>query len=394
MDKTAFSILARSDYRAWFFGQLAYHIGSKAQGLAISWLAYALTGSVSILGIVAALTLLPHLVLGPVGGWLADRFDERRLVLLTQSAAATLALLLAALEAEGQLTESLLLPFALLVGMVNGLDAGPRPALMQRIVGERALMPKAVALNSLAFHVSRFAGPGMAGLMLAAADAWLCFLVNGLLSLPLIFILLRMRPEREAREHQPGLLRGFRYAARHDETRTLLLGLLAIGLLASPYIQLLPWFAKEVFGGNASHYGLLFAATALGSLSASLWIALTGPAQNPARLALRSFSFGALCILVFAETQALWLAVGLLVMAGFCFTHGAVALNTRIQLTVPVEVRGRVLALVSMAALGAMPLGSLAIAFAAERFGTQASVAACALSAALLTYWLRRRMPV
>ena len=392
MQQTAFSILKNPDYRRWFFGQAAFLLGNKAQGVAVTWLAYSLTNSLAILGMVAMLTMLPYLVLGPIGGWLADRFDERKLVMLTQGLFSLLALGMAALTASGHMTITLLLPCALGIGLISALDAGPRPALVQRIVGDRALMPKAVALNAIAFHVSRFAGPALAGMVLALANEWVCFLLNGLASLPLIFILARMRPLPEVRgAHQPGLLQGFIYAWGHTETRTLLTAFFCVGLLSSPYILLLPYFAKEVFAGDAAYYGFLFAASGLGSLAASLTIALRRPVQDLPRVSLIAFGIAALLIAAFASTNKIALALPLLSAAGFGITYGAISLHTRIQLTVPLAVRGRVLALLSMVGIGTMPLGTLVIASVADTFGTQMAVAAGAVTTFLAMLWLRQR---
>ncbi len=392
MNQTAFSILQNRDYRWWFAGQTAFLLGNKAQSIAVTWLAYSLTGSVPILGVVAALTMLPYLVLGPVGGWLADHFDERRLVMLTQGSFALLALGMAAVSAFDHMTISLLLPCALGIGLISALDAGPRPALVQRIVGERALIPKAVALNAIAFHVSRFVGPAIAGLVLALANEWVCFLLNGLACLPLLVFLARMHPTREARsEHKPGFLQGFSYVAGHAETRTLLLAFFCVGLLSSPYIMLLPYFAKEVFAGDASYYGFLFAASGLGSLMASFTIALRRPVHDLPRATLIAFSGAALLIALFANTKSIAFALPLLTLAGFGFSYGAISLNTRIQLTVPLAVRGRVLSLISMTGLGAMPIGSLLAASVADTFGTQMAVATGAVSTFFFMVWLMRR---
>jgi len=392
MNQTAFSILKNREYRWWFAGQAAFLLGHKSQGIAVTWLAYSLTGSVTILGVVAALTTLPYLVLGPVGGWLADHFDERKLVMLTQGSFSLLALSMAALHASGLMTISLLLPCALGIGLISALDAGPRPALVQRIVGDRALMPKAVALNAIAFHVSRFAGPALAGMVLALANEWVCFLLNGLASLPLLFILARMRPAREAHsEHKPGLLQGFAYAAGHAETRTLLIAFFCVGLLTTPYIMLLPYFAKEVFAGDASYYGFLFAASGLGSLAASFTIALRRPVADLPRAALIAFSIAALLVAAFASTSNIALALPLLTTAGFGITYGAISLHTRIQLTVPLAVRGRVLALLSMTGIGAMPIGTMLIASVADTFSTQLAVASGAVITFLFMLWLKQR---
>lgn len=393
MDRTAFSILGNRDYRMWFAGQAAFLFSNKAQGVAITWLAYAESGSVSVLGTVAALTMLPMLALGPVGGMLADRFDERHVVMATQAAFAMTALVMGALQVSGLLSLPLILPFAFLIGVISGLDNGPRPALVQRIVADRALLPKAIALNALAFHASRFIGPAMAGILVASAGAGVCFLVNALFSLPLLFILLRLEPAEEKVRHSEGagLSGGFAYALAHTETRILLGTLCCVGLLSSPYIQMLPWFVREVFSGNAAQYGCLFAATGLGSFLASMFVAVLGPSGNPVQASLRSFAAGSALVAGFAETPFFWLAAAILLAAGFFFTHGMVSLSTRIQTTVPPHLRGRVLALISMAGIGTMPLGSLMISGADSSIGAQTALAAGSLLTAGLSLLLWRR---
>ncbi len=392
MEHTALSLLLRNPrYRGWFVGQAAYQLGHKAQGVVLAWLAYTLSDALFVLGMVAALTTLPQLLLGPLGGWLADRFDERRLVLLAQGAFCTVSTVLALLQASGLLELGALLGLSLAVGVVSGLDAGPRQALVQRIVADRADMPKAVALNALAMHVSRIAGPALAGIALAATDAAWCFLGSALACLPLLATLTRMHPPREVREwHAPGLLRGLAYAAGHTETRTLLVAMFCASLLTLPYIQLLPWFAKHVFAGGSAHYGALFASAGTGSLIATAFIIWHGPAADLTRTALTAYIASALLIAAFTAVDALPVAAALLMTAGGCFTLGAVSLNTRIHLTVPLEVRGRVLALISMAGVGTLPLGTLLMAAAAEVLGTRMALAAGALCTALIALLLRQ----
>lgn len=392
MDQTAFSILRHRDFRFWFTGQALFLFSSKAQGIVLTWLAYTASGSAMVLGVTAALTMLPLLILGPVGGFLSDRYDERRMVMLTQGAYTALSLAMAALQATGQLSLPWILCFSLLTGIVTGLDSGPRPALVQRIVADRGLLPKAITLNALAYHASRFIGPAFAGVMLAATDAEVCFLINALCGLPLLWTLWRLRPREEKPAMiAPGLLEGFAYVSRHAETRLLLWVLCCVGLLTTPYVNMLPWFVQEVFAGNATQYGYFFAATGMGSFLASVLIAFRPPENDLVRLCLRSFAAAGMLIALFAETTVFWVAAGVLLLAGFCFTHGMVLLNTQIQVTVPADVRGRVLAIISMAGLGMMPLGSLLLAAADGNLGTDTALAAgSVLTAGIsLLFWYR-----
>lgn len=398
MDQTAFSILRHRDFRLWFSGQALFLFSSKAQGIVLTWLAYTASDSAMVLGAAAALTLLPLLVLGPVGGLLSDRYDERYIVMLTQGAFTALSLMMAVMQATGHLGLPWIMVFCLLMGIVTGFDSGPRPALVQRIVDDRALLPKAITLNALAYHASRFIGPAFAGVLLASAGADVCFLVNALCGVPLLWTLARLRPAGEKPpQATPGLMEGFAYVARHAETRLLVLVLCCVGLLATPYVNMLPWFVREVFAGSSTQYGTFFAATGLGSLLASFFIALRPRDENLARACLRSFAVACALIALFAETTVFWPAAALLLGAGFSFTHGMVLLNTQIQMTVPAEVRGRVLAIISMAGLGTMPLGSLLLAAADGYIGMQAALAAGAVFTAGVSFlfWQRQaRFPL
>lgn len=387
MRDSAFSVLAHRPFALWYAGQVLFMLGNKAQWIVLSWMIYELSGSLTALGLAAALMQLPLLAVGPLGGWLGDRYDEARLVRYTQAGFMLVTLVLAGLHLAGALTLPLLLAGAAAYGLLAALDAGPRPALMQRVVGERTLVGEAVAMNSLAFNASRFVSPALAGLVLATLDAGRGLLLLGLLGLPLLLLLhLRPVPGGPAERAPTGFLDGFRYAWGHADTRRVLLVMAVTSLLASPYIQLLPAIARELFHGQAQDYAWLFTLSGIGSFAASLAMALRRPRAGLPRLCGLGMALGALAVagFILAASAQPALAKLLLVLSGSLFLAGGFLGNVYVQTTVPVEYRSRVLALMSAASLGLMPVGTLLTGWAAQRWGlAEVLVGECLLACAM-----------
>ena len=159
--------LAHRNYRLYFLGQLVSLTGTWMQSVAQSWLAYRLTGSAALLGIVAFVSQVPAFVLAPMGGVLADRADRRRVLIATQAASMLLALVLAALTLGDRIRVAHILVLAGLLGAVNGLDIPVRQSFVVDMVGREALA-NAIALNSSVFNGARVVGPAVAGLLVAA----------------------------------------------------------------------------------------------------------------------------------------------------------------------------------------------------------------------------------
>src|SRR5574343_616890 len=170
--------LESHNYRIYFAGQLVSLAGTWMQQIAMVWLAYRLTGSAFVLGMVGFASQIPILVLGAFGGVMTDRFDRRRLLLVTQALSMAQALLLALLAWQNAATPAHLITLAFGLGCINALDVPARQSIVVQLVHSRDDLPIAIALNSFMLHATRFVGPALAGWVVASAGEAVCFLFN------------------------------------------------------------------------------------------------------------------------------------------------------------------------------------------------------------------------
>jgi MFS family permease len=223
------------NFALFFSGQIVSLIGTWMQSVAESWLVYRLTKSSALLGTVAFAALVPSFVLSPFGGLVADRFDKRRVLVLTQSIAMTLALILSALTITGVVRVWHLITLATLLGIVNAFDIPTRQAFVVEMVGREDLT-NAIALNSMMFNGARVVGPAIAGIVVAAIGEGWCFFANAISYIAVIagLLLMKLRPATRKRSEESALQRiveGFRFARTTPPIRALLLLIGAVSLV-------------------------------------------------------------------------------------------------------------------------------------------------------------------
>jgi Arabinose efflux permease len=383
--------LGHRDFRLYFSGQLVSLIGTWMQQVAMGWLVYRLTGSVFLLGLLGFASQIPILLFAPFGGVISDRYDRRRLMMATQALAMVQALVLAALTLGGWVQVWHLVLMASLLGIINAVDAPARQSLVVFLVADKADMPNAIALNSLAMNATRLVGPALAGAVIGLVGEGVCFLLNGLSYLAMLLALLQMKPPAHPRRSHSllgGLKEGLAYAAGHRP----ILALLALAALVSvtvvPYIVLMPYYAREVFHGGADTLGLLMAASGLGAMAASLFLASRKSVAALARHVPAAANLGAAALMAFSFSTSLWLSLPALVLAGFGVIATAAGTNTLIQSLVEERFRGRVMALFTMAFMGMAPIGNLLAGGVAHYVGVPATL----LGGGLLTLALGRAL--
>lgn len=376
----AFRALAHRNYRLYFFGQLVSLTGTWMQSVAQSWLAYRLTGSAALLGLVGFVSQVPSLLLAPAGGVIADRANRRRILIATQVASMLLAFALAALTLADRVRVPHILVLAALLGAVNGIDIPVRQSFVVEMVG-RDMLANAIALNSSVFNGARVVGPAVAGILVAAIGEGWCFAANSVSFLAVIASLAAMRlppfrPHPATTGPWASLVAGLGYVRRTRPVRALLLLLGLVSLTGMPYTVLMPIFADRILHGGARGLGLLMGATGVGAVTGAIALAARRGTSGLGRwLAFCAAGFGATLIL-FAFSERFWLSMALLVPAGFFFVNQMAASNTLLQSLVPDEYRGRVMAAYAMMFMGMAPLGALAAGAAAERIGAPWTVAA------------------
>lgn len=391
---TALGALRHPRFRVYFFAQGISILGGFVQQVALAWLIYRLTGSSALLGITAFCTLAPQLFIGPLAGAWIDRHDKRHLLLLVESLMAAQALGLALLTWAGLITPPLIVAMALLQGVLNAVDLPTRQSLLLNLVGGRAHLASAIALNAATFNIGRLVGPPLGGLLIGvSSEAW-CFALNGVSYLVLIgsIGLMRLDAGPATRSSVGGALReGLRYMTGNFAFRSLLLHVAVLNTTAMSYVVLMPLFAKAVYGGNAVTLGLLLGAAGGGALVASLFL---GSLHSPARAAAFVSRISVLTALVMAGialTRHAGLALPLLALLGFGISIGNVGTNSVLQGIAPDAMRGRVVAVFAGIRFGFDALGGLAAGFAAARFGAPTTLLGSAVLLGIAALFLFRR---
>lgn len=392
----AWRALRHRNFQLFFSGQLISLIGTWMQSVAQSWLVYRLTGSALLLGTVGFASQIPVFLFAPIGGITADRFNRQRIVIGTQTAAMILAFILAVLTLAHRVQVWHVFVLAALLGIVNAFDIPGRQSFLVDMVGKEDLM-NAIALNSSMFNGARVIGPAIAGILVAKIGEGWCFFANGVSYIAVIIGLLLMRVHSPARatgasplEH---MMEGFRFVNRTAPIRALLLLLGIVSLVGMPYVVLMPIFADKILHGGARGLGILMGATGVGALFGALTLAFREGVKGLGRwVAWCCAGFG-VSLIVFAISHHFWLSVILLLPVGYTMMLQMACSNTLIQVMVPDELRGRVMAVYSMMFMGMAPIGALLGGAVAEHLGAPLAVGIGGLASLLGAVWFSLQLP-
>ena len=394
--RTFLSLRRHRNYRLFFFGQIVSLSGSWMQSIALAWLVIELSHSPVAIGALAFCRFVPFTILGLFAGVVVDRLDNRRLVIVTQSAAMLLSALLAALALTGAASLPLVYTLAVLLGIAQVFDGPGRQALTYQMVGSDEL-PNAIALNSSLFNMSRVVGPALAGVMIAAVGAGACFALNALSFLAVLAGLLAMRAEElypVERPELPSVLRGTReglaYVLRSQDVSLVLLIVTAMSVVGFNFNVILPLLASNTLHAGPREFGVLSACFGAGALAGALAAATTGRASWRALLTgLCGFS---LAMLALAPLHTVWACALLLFVLGGSFTLLTANANALVQVEAPGHLRGRVVSLYLFAFLGLAPVGGLVAGWLVALGGTMLAFAVAGLTgAAIAAYAVARR---
>ena len=387
--RTFTSLRLHRNYRLFFSGQIVSLVGTWMQNTALAWFVIDLTHSPVAVGFLAFCRFVPFSVFGLVSGVIADRFDNRRLMIATQAFSMVVSVALAGLAFSGHATVWAAFALAALGGTALVFDAPGRHSLTFQMVGREEL-PNAVALNASLFNASRVIGPAVAGLLIAATSVGVCFAINAVSFLAVLAVLVLMRKEElvpvERSERQSvvaGVAEGLRYAAGAPKVRAVLLMTLVVSTLGFNFHVLVPVLAADTLDAGARTFGLLSAAFGAGALLGALASAALARASFKALLAgTAGFS---LTLLALAPQQTFWACALLLFATGISFTLWTSNSQSILQLSAPDHLRGRVLSLWLLAFAGAAPLGGLLAGFLAEVGGTALAFGVAGAAGLLVT---------
>jgi MFS family permease len=388
--------LKHRDYRIFWFCQLISLTGTWMQSLAQSWLVLTMTNSPAALGLIGVCQFAPSLVLGIPAGVLIDRVPKRRLLLLTQAAFTMITGLLAVLVVTARVQLWHIYAAALALGIASAVDMPTRQAFVVDLVGRDDLM-NGIALNSALFNMTRVIGPALAGLLLGAFGAPICFVLNALSYVPVLFGLGMMRTDGEPKPGgQAGtpverLREGLGYVRR---TPAVLLPIVLAGTVAIFGMNFNVWaplLARDALDIGAGGFGLLMSSLGVGSLIGALTLAFSGRSPSPRVVLTTALVFGVfeigLAVVSGLRLPAV-LAMLLMVGTGFAMSTTMAQANTIVQTNSPDRLRGRVMSIYLTVFAGSTPIGAALAGFASDLWGAPAAVgiggAAVAATALLL----------
>ncbi len=386
-------VMLRRNFWPYFVGNLLSNCGTWFQNLAQAIFVYRLTGSTLLVGLVNFAQFIGVFVLAPWAGSAADRFDRRRLLILTQIGAVVCSGVLALLTKVGAASSAVVIVMALFLGLTTAFAIPAMQALVPLLV-DREELSAGIALNSLTFNLARVFGPVLAAVVIAQLGIAAAFGLNAISYVALIVGLLVVHPMAQQTMHvSRPRLRDSLDLVRRDARLIALLGTIgALSLAVDPLTTLTPGFAKTIFHRPDSLAGYLVGAFGIGAVLAAVTVAGRRP-DATGQLPLTCGLLGA-GMFAFALSPNLPFAYGVLAVAGFGYLMTNTIATTAIQLEVEDAQRGRLMALWSVAFLGIRPFGSLADGAVAQTAGLRAggllmSLPVLATGAAL--YRTRRR---
>ena len=367
------------------------------QSVAQAWLVLELTNSPFRLGLIGALQFTPMLLLSFVAGALADRLPKRRLIIASQAVLFLQALCLATLVEFGHVQYWHVAVLALVYGIANTMDMPTRQAFLVELVGKSDLM-NAIALNSGMFNAARIVGPALAGLLIAHWGMAPAFFFNALSFVPVLVVLTAIRTDglpraRSGRRLADEIREGIAYALRTPRIMLTLSMVLAVSVCLFNYNVIVPLLARDVLHQGARGFGLLMTMLGVGAVAGAVALTVSSrPGRPPvAALAIPALVQGVATALLASVTSVRLAAVLLLIM-GFCGILFMAGSNSTLQLTVPDELRGRVMSLHTLVFAGVTPIGSLLVGSVAETFGVRTSLvvsSSCGVASVLvlLLWW-------
>ena len=371
--RQTFASLSVRNYRVFFLGMLVSASGTWMQSVAQGWLVLDLTGSGTQVGLVTAAQFVPMLLGGVWGGVIADRFDKRRILFVSQSILAVSAGLLALVTLTGIVQVWMVFACALLTGVGTVIDNPTRQAFVSELVGPDRVA-NAVALNSAMFNAARIVGPALAGLLILVAGTGTCFAYNSLSYLAVLFSLTRMRPEELHRGaptgRKPGQVRaGLRYAWATPELRSTILLVAIVGTFALNFTVLTPLLVRTTFDAGPGTLGILTSCMGAGSLVGAL-VAAARAKPTPKVLVGAAGALGVVMLGV-AASPTLLVAGVLLALTGAATITFLSTANSTLQLRSSTEMRGRVMSLYLLVFLGSTPIGGPIVGWAGQAFGAR-----------------------
>ncbi len=395
---SAFRAFRHRNYRVLFPANVLSNIGTWAQRIAQDWLVLELTNSAQLLGIITALQFLPSLLLSLYGGVLADRFDKRTLLIITNIGAGLGSLTLGLLVITEQVEVWHVAVLAFTVGVFSALDAPVRTSFNSELVGQKDI-PSAISLNSANFNAGRLIGPAASGFLIVLFGTGLSFVINSFTYVAVVVSLILIRknelfisvkPERGAK-----LKEAVNYVLDHTEIRLVMIAVFFATTFGLNFQIFMAVMATQEFGKGPAEFGILGSILAVGSFTGVLVSARLEHMRVPKWVMRFGMAFGSL-LMITAWMPTYGTFAAILPLVGGMALMMLIGANSFVQTNCEPTLRGRVMGIYLLIFMGGTPIGSPAIGWFAENFGVRITVFICGvivLVAALVIAIIIKRSP-
>lgn len=390
--------LRHRNYRLFFVGQGVSVIGTWVTKFATVWLAFRMTGSPLVLGLVAFCNNAPTPLIAPIAGVLVDRWDRRRVILLTQVAALLQSSALAVFALTDQMTVGHLLVLGAIQGVINGFDMPARQSFLRELIDEPGDLSNAIALNSSMVNLGKLIGPVIAAVLVGLVGEGWCFAIDAATYLAVIGSLLAMRlaprPRKPAGKRVLAeLADGVRYVRSFPLVQSVLILLATTAVLAGGYTSMLPVVAAHHLDGGAHTLGILMGAAGVGAVTGALYLANRTTIVGLGGLISRTLFVLGAALVALELASSMWLAVPLLFIIGLTLMIQMAGTNSIVQTIVEHHMLGRVMSLYAVAFAGGMPIGAFLQGALADRIGAIHTLAIAGAGCMVAAFVFRRALP-
>lgn len=383
-------------FRSIWFANLSANLGASLQGIGAAWLMTSLTSSHQMLGLIQSSATIPIMLFGVFAGAIADNYDRRTVMLVSQASMLVISVALVVLTWLDLITPWSLLLLTLLLGIGIALNSPAWQASVREQVGLRDL-PQAVSLNTIAFNLARTAGPALGGLVISLWSVTAAFMINAVCRPPLILAVMRWRsvaPPPEKRPMLPAIATGIRFCAGSSPLRRILLRGMVLGFGIAGYHALLPAVVRHQLGGSEMEFGALLAVFGLGSILAALVI---GPARRrwgTERVLMVATAGFIAAQIALAHAASIAMAMPATFVAGGAWVATLTTVNVAMQLRSPSSILGRCLSIYQTITFGGMAIGSYFWGLVADWRGLPFALQMAALFMAVTLLLLRLFAPM
>jgi len=365
------------------------------QRTAVVWVVYSMTNSAFLIGVTIFAEQFPSFLFSIPGGVAADRYDRHKIIKITQILSIIQSVLMALLVISGYTTVWAILVLSIILGIINAFDVPARQALVHEVVADPADLPNAIALTTAMASLAGLLGPVLSGIVLSTMGAAVCFFLNaasfGGVMLSLVLMKLPSAPPRNKdKKVLAEFAEGFAYLRQSPNIGWMIVLLALVSLLVLPYNTVLPVFAKVIFKGNASTYGLINGFIGAGAVAGTIFLASRKSGAPLKKIMFVSNIILGVGMICFSQSRIFPLAMLFAVLAGF----GSVAQFTISNIVAQSEsapaMRGRIIGILLMAIFGMAPLGSLVVGAVSQRIGAPNTMLGQGVIAIILTLLFSR----